>query len=190
MKFSPYDSLEKRLSQVMFVVDANSFERLALWREYQHTVKWEEDSSGFGEVIGQVGDMNVILSLNFATLNGQVVMFIEPTSQLVDYRMVDAWLEKHCAPRYDNGYRSARTNGMNFAHCLQAVAAASGIPLEHDNCTTLVTINESKEREKARSKFEEMTAKDPGIVSPLKGWALRTAFAAGWIAGLRSRLMG
>lgn len=189
MKFSPYDSLEKRLPHVMFVVDANSYERLALWREFQRAVKWEDDSSGFGEVVGKVGDDNVNICLNFATLNGQVVMFVDTISQVVDHRMVDAWLEKHCAPRYDNGQRLARTNSMNFAHCLHAVAAASGIPLEHDKCATLVSVDEDKERTKALSQFDELTARDPSIVSPLKGWALRTAYAAGWIAGLRNRLI-
>jgi hypothetical protein len=190
MHLSPYDSLEKRLSYVMFVVDANSYERLALWREFQHAVDWKEDSSGFGEVVGQVGDNNVNISLNFATLNGQVVMFIDTISQVVDHRMVDAWLEKHCAPRYDNGHRLARTNSMNFAHCLHAVADASGIPLEHDKCTTLVSVDQEKERAKAVSQFDELTAADPSIVSPVKGWSLRTAFIAGWIAGLRNRLIG
>lgn len=129
MKLDPKDPLAVFLKDVVFVVDANSFEQHCLWEKYSSRLDWKSNSGGFGAQIGTVDGRPVNLSLFTAQLNGQKVLFVDAVSQLVDYKMVDDWLEANCAPTYDNGHRVARTNGMNFHHCIHEVERRSAAAL-------------------------------------------------------------
>ncbi len=57
-------------------------------------------------------------------IDGQVVMFYEPTSELVDWKKIKAWLEKEYVhlPKWDNGHRRSHCDAQNFGDCLQAIA--------------------------------------------------------------------
>ncbi|MNR71784.1 hypothetical protein D3C71_24620 [compost metagenome] len=120
-KIGPNSSLEEMLQAAVFVVEANSFERHALWKEHHAKVKWEEVLSGYMATIGKLADMPVCITVNVAYLDGQLVLFYEPCSQVVDHRMVDAWLEKHVPRKWDKGTRRAKTDANNFHMCLHAV---------------------------------------------------------------------
>jgi hypothetical protein len=50
-----------------------------------------------------------------------LVAFIEAVSQLVDHTVIDKYLEINCNPKYDNGTRQARTDAMNFCHCVHHI---------------------------------------------------------------------
>lgn len=189
MKLDPADPLNAQLADVVFVVDASNFEQHCLWREFNRAVHWQSDPSGTMLTVGHVNDMPVNIALNWARINGQKVMFVDTVSQVVDHRMVDAWLEANCAPRWDKGHRTARTNGMNFAHCLHAISDVTGIALKGDECTTLVSVDTDLETAKASDTFGALVAERPSIVYQDSGWTLRTAFIAGWLAGLRRRVM-
>jgi len=130
MKLDPKDPLAIGLQEVMFVVDANSFEQQCLWEKYSSRLDWQSNNAGIGVEIGRVDGRPVNLSLFTAKLNGHTVLFVDAVSQLVDYKMIDEWLAANCAPTYDNGHRIARTNGMNFHHCLHEVERRSTILLE------------------------------------------------------------
>lgn len=103
------------LHGVVGVVEANSFEHLCLWQEYRSRVAWSDRMSGFGEIIGHLADMPVCISLRTSTVDGHKLLFVDATSQVVDWRMVDAWLDKMMpqSARRDNGSVN-RVNAMNF----------------------------------------------------------------------------
>lgn len=119
---SPYASLEELLSATKFAVESTGFERHMLWRDNYQRMPWEGNPAGYGIELGKVGDMPVMLSTTFQAIDGHVVLFYHPTSQVVDYRMIEAWLNENVPAKWDKGTRIARTNAMNFSHCLHALA--------------------------------------------------------------------
>ena len=64
--------------------------------------------------------MPVCITINWATVNGLIIMFVDPTSKVVDHRIIDKFLDDNCSPRYDNNTRLARTNSWNFHHAINA----------------------------------------------------------------------
>ena len=85
------------LHGVVGVVEATRFEHHALWRlnDLDGRHKWESATAGLGEIIGKVGKMPVAISLNVDVIDGHRILFYHATSQVVDHRMVEAWLEKN-----------------------------------------------------------------------------------------------
>lgn len=137
------DTAENRLKQTFFIVEATSNEQHMLWEQLSSDsiykildrdgkpaypqVKWEQISMGFGVTVGEVYKHPVFISLNWARINGKFVMFYHPTSQLIDYRKIDKWLEENFKGTYDNGTRRASTDVSNFAHCLNAIKEANKV---------------------------------------------------------------
>jgi hypothetical protein len=62
----------------------------------------------------------IVISLNWAMIDGQLVCFWHGCSQLVDYRMINEWLNKNFDGTHDGGRRSA-TDSMNFHNCIGAI---------------------------------------------------------------------
>lgn len=87
--------MEEFLDGVIGVVDANSYEQHSLWRECHENrhMTWEQNLSGLGQTVGKIDDMPVHISLLTAVVKGHKLLFIHPTSQVVDHRMIDAWLK-------------------------------------------------------------------------------------------------
>lgn len=116
------------LKDTFYVVESTSFEVLNHWRHCDESEKYEieQDSLGFGQTIGYVGDMPVAISLQRYKINGRWVVFYEATSQVVDHRMVRTWINEnvlvHC-PQI-NG-RNHHTDAWNFGHCLIAIERAN-----------------------------------------------------------------
>lgn len=111
------------LKDAEYVVEATFFEKHCLWKENEREghVVWEDVSSGYMHTIQElpIGDtrMPVTVQIFFAILDGKVVAFYEPTSQVVDHRLVDAWVSVE-----SEAYRAGRKcNAMNFHQCLQEV---------------------------------------------------------------------
>ena len=73
---------------------------------------------GYGDTIGHVGDAPVFVTITFARLFGQVIVFYEATSQVVDHRMVADWLTTAFPAS------RGRTNAMNFHICVHDVERA------------------------------------------------------------------
>ena len=115
--------MDPRFSETVFVVEATSFERMMLWAENDRRkrVRWEADGHGWLLQVGELGGMPVSVSFVWARLNGYRVVFCEATSQVVDHRQVEAWLEANCNPRWDGGTRRAHCDAMNFHHCLSHI---------------------------------------------------------------------
>lgn len=110
-----------------FVVEATHFEKFALWKENDHEqrVRWDDVSTGHMHTVGHLSvnrkKMPVVVSIFFAVLNGKVVAFYEATSQVVDHRMVEKWVESE-SPAYQAG---DKCDAMNFHQCLNHVRKAA-----------------------------------------------------------------
>lgn len=119
------DPLREKLAQARFVVEANNFEKQCLWQDYKDKLEWESIPSGELATVGHLDGRPVCLSILWARLNGQLVLFQHATSQLVDYALIEEWLNTHCNPQH-NG-RSARCDANNFHQCLHAVRELSAV---------------------------------------------------------------
>jgi len=117
-----YNNLAEALPNVRFVVEANSFENLKLWQQYKDSTEWEENLCGFMPTIGELCGRPIVLQIQFAKIHGQVVMFYEACSQLVDYLQIDDWLVKNvfpsCGYDEDSGGCYPRSDAANFHNCV------------------------------------------------------------------------
>lgn len=93
---------------VVYLVEATSYETLALWQRYHEETQWKSVTYG-GPMfhIGALADRPVVLSVNICEILGRKVMFYNPTSQVVDWVMVEEFLETHWPT-------VKRTEAMNF----------------------------------------------------------------------------
>lgn len=111
--------LSKFLDGVVGVVEANSYEQLCIWQEFHQELgkSWIQNPSGLLETVGHLGRMPVCISLFTVTVDGHKLLFIDPTSQVVDHRMIDAWVDKVLPHAGKN-----RTNAMNFCNIFRELA--------------------------------------------------------------------
>lgn len=118
---SQYNTLDEALKETKFFVEANSFERFALWQENkylkQHSVQWEDINHGWSKVLGKEGEHEINVSFDFAKLNGNLVCFYNPCSNVVNHELVKNWFLKNYPVKYDNGQRRAMTDAQNFHLC-------------------------------------------------------------------------
>lgn len=122
---------KKRLQETQFVVEATSNEMQMLWEKFSdqamyknpdfNKFRFDQLNPGVVETIGKLDKRPVCISLFWWRIDGVMVMCWECTSQVADHAMIEKWLEKHCAPRWDNGTRLAHTNATNFHHVLHHV---------------------------------------------------------------------
>lgn len=112
---------DPRRLETFYLVEATSFEHLALWGENdlrtEGRVEWDgRGSSGWSIDVGRLADMPVCIYPYWDRIDGKQVCFWEATSAVVDYRMTDAWLAKEFP-------RVRQTNAMNFGHVLALLDA-------------------------------------------------------------------
>lgn len=117
----PNNSLmNDKLQNVVFLVEANSFERMKLWEEFSHKHSWVQDNEGYLEIIGTLDNRPVCISFVFVKIDGFLVAFCDASSEVVDYKMINDWFDKNCNPLTKDN-RKARCDAMNFHTCLQAI---------------------------------------------------------------------
>jgi hypothetical protein len=141
------EEVTERLKKTVAVVQATHTERLHLWMEWSsqsgwddikhierggtphRKYRWEQMNPGCWMQIGKIKGMPVCLELQWVLIEGQVVLFWEMTSQVVDYRMGEKWLEDSLKPwpTYDNGSRRSNHDAMNFHNAMSAILQAAGI---------------------------------------------------------------
>ncbi|QNG62650.1 hypothetical protein B1VFA_049 [Rhizobium phage B1VFA] len=120
------DEVKTYLEGVVGVVEANSFETMCLWERWKANGKsWVSTGHGYGPTVGRLADMPVCISILTATVEGQKILFIDPMSQVVDHRMIEAWLKENVpsALRKD-GYLN-KTDAMNFSNVLASAKEAA-----------------------------------------------------------------
>ncbi|OWZ90387.1 hypothetical protein B9J07_27765 [Sinorhizobium sp. LM21] len=113
------DEVKTYLEGVTGIVEANSFETMCLWRTWTDNKKsWVSTGHGYGPTVGTLAGMPVCISILTATVEGEKILFIDPTSQVVDHRLIEIWLKLNVpsALRKD-GYLN-KTDAMNFSNVL------------------------------------------------------------------------
>lgn len=123
------------LKDVVGVVKATSTEKFYLWKEYHNSLElftWKEGGGGPMVTIGHVGDMPVCICLLVDVVEGHRILFVDATSQVVDWRMVDEWLKKHLPQSAYNerGYIN-ETDAFNFVNVLPTRSYPSTEKCEH-----------------------------------------------------------
>lgn len=117
--------LEEKLLEAEYAVEATDCEIHLLWSELstdstwkvemRNVLRWEQDPRGFLVTVGHLhagGEyLPVNVSVTFAKINGVVVMFYHPTSRVVDWDMVDRWVNNVVMARTR---KVQKTNAMNF----------------------------------------------------------------------------
>jgi hypothetical protein len=124
-KLKEDSEIQRELNSVEFIVEANDFERHVLWEKWFHRearVSWNQVLSGYGVTIGTIDDRPIVLSLNFAFIEGRKVLFHHVCSQLADYKMAEDWLEMHCNP-VGLGGRKTSCDAQNFHVCVHTLQA-------------------------------------------------------------------
>lgn len=128
LKFLPKDA--ELFKDVVYLVEATHHEQFVFWQDFYDKPKydgarvknWEQEMSGQGLTIGYIDDRPVTLTIFWAWLDGFKVMFYDSESQVTDWAMVEKWINHFSKDiKCDNGYRQARTDSGNFAHCIHAI---------------------------------------------------------------------
>lgn len=134
--------VEEFWKKTIFLVEANSFEQMTLWREWslqavaskQHIPDlpndrrfyWEQQQPGQIYTVAVVKNRPICLSVNWYRLDSEYIAFIDATSVLVDWKKINDWIEKRNIPKWDNGTRPGRCNAMNFHLCVDAIRERQG----------------------------------------------------------------
>lgn len=83
---------------IVGICEATRFEKFSLWRYYhhdQHKMDWKTGTGGGPMItIGMVNDRPVVLCLCVDIIDNKRVLFIDATSQLVDWLLVEKYVEK------------------------------------------------------------------------------------------------
>jgi len=118
MRLSPEETISVLSARpLLYLIEANSFEMLTLWEQHSSMCDWEEYRIGDSVTIGYLDSRPVCISRLWAEINGQLVMFYHPTSQVVDYAMIEQWLDENCKTKEDG--KVPHTDAMNFHNVLQ-----------------------------------------------------------------------
>jgi len=114
MMGSSDDEMTRLRKETKLIVEANSYERVTLWERWVDKTEWQEHRQGRLVTVGAYRNRPVCVSLVWAAIRGKAVCFLEATSELVDWKMIDAWLKKEFP-----GVR--KVDAMNFGSELNYV---------------------------------------------------------------------
>jgi len=127
MSHRNFISIENKFAETMFFIEANSYEQLAIYREFLKDNKhgiYEQDNAGIMRTIGFInGDatMPVTVSFTFGYIDGYRFCYYDATSRYVDRALVEEYIQSTYPRTYDNGTRIAMTDAMNFHHIYSAI---------------------------------------------------------------------
>lgn len=131
-------NFDERLKRVRVLVEASSEEQYLLWclhsyesrhrSSYGFDAEWKEDTSGFGFAVGFheinnngiVDKMPIMAKVSFAMINGCTVLFYSTTSQLVDWSMVDGWVQEMYGAEIKNN-KILKIDSTNFLQCFDFI---------------------------------------------------------------------
>lgn len=118
MPIGLHSSLEELLEATEYAVEATDFEKFSLWKQHNEKVSsWTNRLGGYSITLGIIEGMPIVLSVVFEQIEDHLILFYTPTSQLVDWRMIEAWVEKLPVVIKKGGKLGATTDAGNFIHC-------------------------------------------------------------------------
>lgn len=102
---------------VVGVVEVTGYESFKLWEEFHKNrgVSWEEQRSGPLITVGKLDKRPVCIAPLVHTVNGKKIMFLEATSVLVDWNMIEKWLRINLPESAFNGTQLNKVDPINFA---------------------------------------------------------------------------
>ena len=117
VSFGLNDECRDMLAQAVYAIEADSFSRLTLWCEYEKREhKLEQISHGGSDTVGYIkvdGEtMPVCVEVFFYRYRGHLIATYWPTSQVVDHRMVERWLQT---------WALKSTDAMNASHAIHHI---------------------------------------------------------------------
>lgn len=97
---------DSRFLKTEYTVQANDEDRTRMWedwatdaadlgRKWDHRVEWVQDFRGQIVTVGELGTIPISITFTWATINRSEVVFWDATSQVVDYRLCETWIQKH-----------------------------------------------------------------------------------------------
>ncbi len=103
-------------TDVVGVVEATRYEELRLYEKYhiEKGYSWEQQRSGQLVTVGRLLDRPICIAPMVHTINGKRILFVEATSALVDWQMIEEWLIKNLPSSAFNGKYLNMTNACNF----------------------------------------------------------------------------
>lgn len=106
------------LNGVIGIVEANSYELHMLWEENERSENpksWKQDGGGPLVTVGHLDKMPVCISLFIVRVDSHKVLFFDATSQVVDYRLIDNWMEDNLpeSARRKDGFIN-KSDAANF----------------------------------------------------------------------------
>jgi hypothetical protein len=125
--------MDKCVRLTEYLVEANGNETQNFWRDFSLQagrmpryakinpdlrVSWEQ-LSGMSQTIGKLDKRPVAVTVFWNRLNGHLIGFWEATSQVVDHKMIEEWLDK----TFPN---VPRTDSMNFTHAFRVIKPSGG----------------------------------------------------------------
>lgn len=128
--YRPDETVKQRLLQTKFLCEATHYEARTFWAKFAAksperdrqgiSLDWHPISPGFQITVGRIGNDPVVISLDWAEIEGVLVCFWRPTSGVVDYGMIQNWLANHYKFSFPNGM-STLGNADNFHLCILAI---------------------------------------------------------------------
>lgn len=109
---------KERYKDVTAIVEVTSYESLCLW-QYWHQKKgytWIESNHGPIITVGSIENRPVCIAPMIHVVNGRHIMFLEATSILVDWKMIEDWLFDNVV-NARNGTTVNKVDAQNF-HCI------------------------------------------------------------------------
>ena len=124
----------------IFMVEATHYEKLCLWEKHSsqsltprfptRTVTWES-LHGMTYTIGQLRKRPICVSISWQRINNHIVMFYEPISALVDWKVIKAWLAKEFP------HVKQQCDAMNFHSCLMYLKKLTKVPTTEETANDI-----------------------------------------------------
>lgn len=110
------EEMVRFLDGVAGVVIASREEMQAAWERNQSygdkKRTWESNNSGLGELVGHLEeDRPVYITLWTAKIDGHKILFVDATSQVVDWAMIDEWIAVNLPD-------ALKTDATNWTHAI------------------------------------------------------------------------
>lgn len=112
------EEVKEFLEDAFAYVEANSFEKYQLWKEWFYNTKrvdWKDNLSGFLPTVARWSDKPICVSIRYAHINGKKVVFWYATSQLVFYPAIDTWMKTYMP----DAIRGDAQNFQNIVHSIE-----------------------------------------------------------------------
>jgi len=87
--------LYPELAGIDGVCEADDYSRFMLWKEWHPRLDSWVQGDGRMCNVGTLDGRPINVTLFFSVLNGKRICFYDACSQLVDWVLVEAWVEKH-----------------------------------------------------------------------------------------------